>query len=382
MHTPEPGFALYVHWPFCLSKCPYCDFNSHVSSSVDHTKWKAALLAELDHYGRETKGRRLTSVFFGGGTPSLMAPETVADILDRLSVWWQLDKNLEITLEANPTSIEAQRFTAFRSAGINRVSVGIQSLNDETLGFLGREHSSDDAIDALKIARDTFQRYSFDLIYALANQTQSAWEFELLQALDLAGDHLSLYQLTIEPGTPFYREGVTVLDDDHAADLYELTQSIMNAADRPAYEVSNHAKIGSECRHNLTYWRGDDYVGIGPGAHGRLTTNAITEATYQIHAPQNWLDAVQQRQHGTAKRKTLSPLTRAQERVMMGLRLRDGFDLSTLTHKTGLPVTEVIDEGGLQQMIDGGFVEVNHDQIKSTASGKLCLNSVINYVLK
>jgi putative oxygen-independent coproporphyrinogen III oxidase len=383
MYVSDPGFALYVHWPFCLSKCPYCDFNSHVVSGVDHKEWQSALLSELDHYGHETKARRLTSVFFGGGTPSLMAPDTVAAILERLSKWWHLSDELEITLEANPTSIEAGRFQSFRAAGINRVSVGIQSLNDETLRFLGREHSARDACQALKIAADTFDRYSFDLIYALAGQSQQAWEAELTQALELAGDHLSLYQLTIEPGTPFFRDDIAVLDDDCAADMYEHTQSIMEASGRPAYEISNHAKLGSECRHNLTYWKGGDYVGIGPGAHGRVTTGPLAEATHQIHNPQNWLEAVNTHRHGTAKRRSLTQQVRAQELIMMGLRLTDGLDLTSITQQAGLPLSDVVDTDGQQHMIDGGFIENQAgDHLKTTAAGKLCLNSVIKHLLK
>lgn len=382
MATPEPGFALYVHWPFCLSKCPYCDFNSHVRNEIDHPRWTSALLSELDHYGRETTGRRLTSVFFGGGTPSLMTPDTVATLLDKLSIYWILDDNLEVTLEANPTSIESQKFCDFRTAGINRVSMGIQALDDGVLKFLGRGHSAAEATAALDIARDSFARFSFDLIYARPDQTAESWRQELTAALALAGDHLSLYQLTIEPGTSFYRDEVKTLDDDRAADLYDLTQELMEAADRPAYEISNHAKPGQESRHNLTYWRGGDYVGIGPGAHGRISHGGHTEAAYQIHNPESWLSSVDADTHGTAKRRVLTPDMRAQELIMMGLRLRDGLDTSAISRQTGLTVAEVIDDTARRQLIEGGILAASDGRLRVTADGRLRLNSVIRLLLK
>jgi len=382
MAAPDSGFALYIHWPFCLSKCPYCDFNSHVGENVGQAEWQKALLAELDHYGQETAGRHLTSVFFGGGTPSLMAPDTVGKLLNNLNLYWSLGDNLEITLEANPTSIEAGKFGDFRTAGINRVSVGVQALDDDTLRFLGREHSATQAKDALGIAAKSFDRFSFDLIYARPGQTPESWQQELTEALDLAGDHLSLYQLTIEPGTPFYRDGITTLDDDAAADLYELTQSLMESANRPAYEISNHAEPGSECRHNLTYWRGGDYVGIGPGAHGRISGEGMSIATHQIHNPDLWLSAVKTKTHGTAKRRALDADVRAQELIMMGLRLRDGFATSSIPEKTGLTVSELIDEQGRQRLVDGGFLEQSDDRLRVTAEGRLRLNSVIRLLLK
>jgi len=377
----DTPIALYVHWPFCRSKCPYCDFNSHVREAVDQAEWQAALLSELDHFAKETSARTLTSVFFGGGTPSLMAASTVGAIIDKLCDIWRLDDNLEITLEANPTSIEAKKFRDFKAAGVNRVSIGVQSLNNQALAFLGREHSAKDAVKALAIAAGTFDRFSFDLIYARPGQSCDAWQTELQDALELAGDHLSLYQLTIEPGTAFHRDNLTVPEDDLAADLYALTQSIMGTANRPAYEISNHAKPGHECRHNLTYWHGGDYVGIGPGAHGRLTNGGATEATHQIHNPENWLNAVKAKAHGTAKRRPLSPAIRAQELVMMGLRLTDGLDMATLPRQTGLAVTDVIDEVGQKRMIDGGFVELNNGQLKATPDGLLRLNGVIKHLL-
>ncbi len=381
MGHSNPGFGLYVHWPFCLSKCPYCDFNSHVVSGVDHSEWQRALLSELDYFGTETTGRRLTSVFFGGGTPSLMAPPTIAAILDKIGDYWELDDALEITLEANPTSIEAAKFRDFKTAGINRVSVGVQSLNDDSLKFLGREHSAREARTALSVASSIFDRYSFDLIYALSGQSMESWQLELSEALEMAGEHLSLYQLTIESGTPFFRDGVDTLNDDLAADMFELTQSLMESAHRPAYEISNHATIGSECRHNLTYWLGGDYIGIGPGAHGRITSNNISTATHQIHNPQRWIEVVNTQCQGTAKRRILSAENRAQELVMMGLRLTKGFNLLSIPGQTSLAVSEVIDQEGQRRMTEGGFIKVVNNQMIATSSGKLCLNGVIKHLL-
>src|SRR5262252_8891286 len=269
----HPGFGLYVHWPFCLSKCPYCDFNSHVREAIDHERWRDALLLELDHYAADTPARRLTSIFFGGGTPSLMAPDTVAAVIERAARHWPFAPDIEITLEANPTSVEAGKFAGFRSAGVNRVSLGVQALNDADLKFLGRHHSAAEARAAIEIARRSFRRHSFDLIYARPGQSAAAWRAELAEAIALAGDHLSVYQLTIEPETVFgaaHRRGeLQVPEEEDAAALYELTQELLGAAGLPAYEISNHARPGEESRHNLAYWRYRTYAGIGPGAHGR-----------------------------------------------------------------------------------------------------------------
>jgi putative oxygen-independent coproporphyrinogen III oxidase len=381
MILPDPGFALYIHWPFCLSKCPYCDFNSHVSDAIDQSLWRDALLSDLDHYGRETEGHQLTSVFFGGGTPSLMAPETVGALIDKLGDYWRLDHNLEVTLEANPTSVELSKFKDFRTAGVNRVSIGVQALDDETLKFLGRGHSADEARRALAVAGELFERFSFDLIYARPGQTSERWRMELAEALALAGDHLSLYQLSIETGTPFHRDGVETLENDAAADLFELTQALMEEAGLPGYEISNHARPGSECRHNLTYWRGGDYVGIGPGAHGRLSAEGTSVATHQIHNPENWLKTVETHTHGTAKRRPLSPRVRAEELVMMGLRLRDGFDSTSIPEQTGLRLSDLFDITGQQRLIDGGFLEVDGSIVRATAEGRMRLNSVIEMLL-
>ncbi|MFO7482571.1 radical SAM family heme chaperone HemW, partial [Oceanibaculum nanhaiense] len=294
--TPD-SLAVYVHWPFCRSKCPYCDFNSHVSASIDHARWRAALLREIDHYADRTLGRTVSSIFFGGGTPSLMEPATAAAVIEHIGKRWRLDAGVEITLEANPTSVEAALLAGFRSAGVNRVSLGVQALNDADLHFLGREHSAREALDAVAIAARLFDRFSFDLIYARPGQTVEAWEAELRQALSHAAGHISAYQLTIEEGTPFHlrhaRGEFRIPDEDTGAALYEATQDVLEQAGLPAYEISNHARPGEESRHNLAYWRYADYAGIGPGAHGRLTLAQGKIATRQHRAPQIWLERVE-----------------------------------------------------------------------------------------
>jgi oxygen-independent coproporphyrinogen-3 oxidase len=288
MTSESPGFGVYVHWPFCRSLCPYCDFNSHVRESVDQGRWRGALIAELEHYAEATPGREVTSVFFGGGTPSLMAPETVGALIERIGALWRLDPEAEITLEANPTSVEAGKFAGFRAAGVNPVSLGVQSFHDEALAFLGRRHSAAEAVAALDLARRHFQRFSFDLIYARPAQTAAAWRQELARALQEAPGHLSVYQLTIEPGTVFHgaarRGELVVPEEEPAAELYEATQEVLEAAGLPAYEISNHARPDAACRHNLTTWRYGDYLGVGPGAHGRLTLGADKFATRQHRA--------------------------------------------------------------------------------------------------
>ncbi|MDX1736711.1 MAG: radical SAM family heme chaperone HemW, partial [Alphaproteobacteria bacterium] len=300
--------ALYVHWPFCQSKCPYCDFNSHVRETIDQRQWQDALLAELDHAFEESGERELKSIFFGGGTPSLMSPDIVYGIIDKALALWPSEKTPEITLEANPTSVERARFQGYRDAGVNRLSLGIQSLDPDVLKFLGRLHSVDQALHAIETAREIFDRYSFDLIYARPNQSIAEWQKELKDALEMAGDHLSLYQLTIEPGTSFhtrFRLGEFEMPDENlAASFYEITQSIMIDAGLPAYEVSNHARLGQESQHNLVYWRYQDYAGIGPGAHGRVymrngPQGAGKYATFRERLPEKWLQSVQQNGHAT-----------------------------------------------------------------------------------
>ncbi|NNL17359.1 MAG: coproporphyrinogen III oxidase, partial [Boseongicola sp.] len=322
----RPGFGLYVHWPFCQAKCPYCDFNSHVTAKIDHSAWVSAYLSEIRRLGAETEGRVLDSVFFGGGTPSLMAPETVDAILNEARAVWRPSNDMEITLEANPTSVEAGKFRAFRDAGVNRVSVGLQALRDHDLKALGRLHSAEEGRLAFDVARETFERVSFDLIYARQNQSLEAWRSELKEALSLAADHLSLYQLTVEPGTAFAerfaRGGLRGLpDEDVSADMYALTQDLTGEAGLIGYETSNHAIPGAESRHNLIYWSNGDWVGIGPGAHGRLTLGGVRYATEAPKMPGAWLAAVR---NGTGQegREALSSSEVREEAVMMGLRLR------------------------------------------------------------
>ena len=326
----EPGFGIYVHWPFCLAKCPYCDFNSHVRDGVDHISWRAALLRELDHYADLTAGRTVTSIFFGGGTPSLMEPATVAAVIERVRARWNTAPGLEISLEANPTSVEATRFEGFRAAGVNRVSLGIQALDDESLRFLGRAHSASEALGAIGLAARHFDRFSFDLIYARPGQSVADWESELRRALDHAVGHLSVYQLTIEEGTRFhtlYNRGAFALPDDElAGDLYEATQALLEGAGLPAYEISNHARAGAECKHNLVYWRGEEYAGIGPGAHGRLDIDGVRHATATERRPEAWLLNVEERGHGVVTDDSLNSEERADEFLLMGLRLAEGID--------------------------------------------------------
>jgi oxygen-independent coproporphyrinogen-3 oxidase len=374
-----------VHWPFCRSKCPYCDFNSHVREAVDHRRWRAALLRELDHYAADTAGRRLTSIFFGGGTPSLMEPATVAAVIDRAAQVWRFAPDIEITLEANPTSVEAGKFAQFGDAGVNRVSLGVQALNDADLRFLGRQHSVREAREAIDLTRRQFARYSFDLIYARPGQTPPAWRAELAAALALAGDHMSVYQLTIEPETAFggaYRRGeLQTPDDDAAAILYELTQEMLSNAGLPPYEISNHARPGGESRHNLTYWRYGDYVGIGPGAHGRLTLDGRKIATRQHRAPEAWLAAVEQQGHGTRARHSIAVGQRWTEMLMMGLRTTEGVARSRVRAECGRPLEELVDRRRIARLCDGGFLLLDAAGLRATAAGRQRLNAVLAELL-
>ena len=328
--TETPPLALYVHWPFCVSKCPYCDFNSHVRAEVDQAAWRAALLADLAHEGAQLPGRRLGSIFFGGGTPSLMPPATVAAVIDAARETWAFEPGIEITLEANPSSVEAARFADLAEAGVNRVSLGLQALDNEALSFLGRAHDVGEGLAALETAQRAFGRVSFDLIYARPDQSLADWEAELTRALGFGTEHLSLYQLTIEPGTRFATEAaagrITIPDGDAAADLFEATRAMTAAAGIPAYEISNHARPGAESRHNLVYWRYQDYAGIGPGAHGRRGGMA----TVRRKKPENWLAAVDRNQHGMEIEEALAPHSRATEALLMGLRLGEGVDLARI----------------------------------------------------
>ncbi|HYL50123.1 MAG TPA: radical SAM family heme chaperone HemW [Stellaceae bacterium] len=376
--------AVYIHWPFCKSKCPYCDFNSHVRERIDETRWRQALLAELAWWAEQTEGAAATSIFFGGGTPSLMAPETVAAILNAVRKHWRLAADCEITLEANPTSVEAARFRALRDAGVGRVSLGVQALDAAALKFLGRGHDVREAQAAVEVARTTFPRFSFDLIYARPGQTPAAWARELTAAVAMAGDHLSVYQLTIEAGTAFAtsfaRRDFALPDEDTAGALYEATQAALEAAGLPAYEISNHARPGQECRHNLAYWRGHDYLGVGPGAHGRLTSGPARFATRQMKAPETWLAAVEERGHGTEEFVRLTPDERRSEMVMMGLRLAEGISRDRFFAATGMNFDQAFGDR-LTPLVDGGFVELDEHALRATASGRQRLNALLGNLL-
>lgn len=371
------GFGLYLHWPFCQSKCPYCDFNSHVAARIDQTRWRDAYLAEIDRLASETPNRILSTVFFGGGTPSLMDPEIVAAVLDKIWRTWPMPNDPEITLEANPGSVEAGRFSAYRQAGITRVSMGVQALNDDDLLRLGRLHTVAEARAAFDIARSTFDRVSFDLIYARQGQTPEAWRQELSEALSMAVDHLSMYQLTIEPGTAFgdrfARGGLRDLpDEDRAADMFELTQDVCGAAGMSAYEVSNHAAEGSESRHNLIYWRSGDWLGIGPGAHGRVTTPRGRVATDAVRQPMDWLQRVERGDKSVENREVLTGPETADEYLLMGLRLSEGIDRQRHAAMGGRISDNVIDE-----LIDLNLIDVDGHRVRTTEQGRLLLNSII-----
>jgi len=375
------GFGLYIHWPFCQAKCPYCDFNSHVAAKIDQQAWAKAYLSEIERVGAETQGRILRSVFFGGGTPSMMEPEIVDAILTKVRATWGMANDIEITLEANPTSVEAGRFAGYRQAGVNRISMGIQALNDADLKALGRLHSAKEALAAFDIARSTFERVSFDLIYARQDQSLESWRTELKQALSMAIDHLSLYQLTIEGGTAFgdrYAAGKLrgLPDEDNAADMFEATQEICEAHSFPAYEVSNHAKKGAESIHNKIYWKYGDYAGIGPGAHGRLTLGGIRHATETHLAPQKWLNAVNQSGNGESERTSLDLSEQTTEFLLMGLRLNEGVDLGRLA-------TSQKDrfELRIKELTELGLIEKNAEQLLVTPSGRPVLNGVLRQLL-
>jgi putative oxygen-independent coproporphyrinogen III oxidase len=376
----EP-LGVYVHWPFCKSKCPYCDFNSHVRDGVEQARWRKALLTELEHAVREAPARRVETMFFGGGTPSLMEPETVAAVIARTRALWDMASDVEITLEANPTSVEADRFAALAQAGVNRVSLGVQALNADDLRFLGREHSPDEALSALDTARRHFARYSFDLIYARPGQTLDAWAAELNRALGLAGEHLSLYQLTIERGTRFFtdhaRGAFTLPGEELAAEMFELTQARLAAAGLPAYEISNHARPGAACRHNLIYWRYQDYVGVGPGAHGRFSDGGGKRATRRQSGPEAWLEAVERAGHGTAESAVVTGRDLVEEALMMGLRLSDGIDRTIFAANTGADPVEALGEAALAPLVAAGFLDITATHLGATPTGRQRLNAVL-----
>ena len=381
-----PGFGLYIHWPFCRAKCPYCDFNSHVRDDVNERRFRDALLTELDHFASLAPRRMLTSIFFGGGTPSLMSEETVGSLIARAAKHWRFAPDIEITLEANPNSAEAERFHGYRNAGVNRLSIGVQALDDRALAFLGRLHGADEALRAIEIAAKIFPRFSFDLIYARPEQSLDSWRAELSQALALGSDHLSLYQLTIEEGTSFYtraaRGEFAVPEQDHAAAFYEATQEMTEAAGMPAYEISNHARPGQESRHNLVYWRYQDYVGVGPGAHGRLTTPLATKTGFrQERAPETWLAAVTRDGHATCETFELSASERIAEMLMMGLRLREGISEQAFLEQTGSTFAEALSSRALEDLIAGEFLDYDGAALRATAAGRLMLNAVLAKLL-
>ncbi len=384
-HSPgqSRGFAIYLHWPFCLAKCPYCDFNSHVRDQVDQAAWRKALLDEVDQAAARLPGRTVSSIFFGGGTPSLMPPETVSALLDRIAGHWSmnggadgsLDQGVEITLEANPTSVEAGRFRAYAAAGVNRLSLGVQALNDQDLRRLGRNHDAREAMAALELARETYARCNFDLIYARPGQDVGQWRAELAQALALGPSHLSLYQLTIEKG-PAFDGVIQAADGDLAADLYEATQEACAAAGLPAYEISNHAAPGQESRDNLAYWRYGEYLGLGPGAHGRLLIDGQRLATSQRTSPEGWLAG----ERRTAE-SVLSTEDRATEMLMMGMRLTQGVDGAAFLAEVGVPLADWLAGPGLERLLAGGLLLWRGDHLAASADGLQVLNAVLAELL-
>ena len=379
--SAEP-LALYVHWPFCVSKCPYCDFNSHVRESVDQAVWRDALLADLRHEAALLPGRTVGSIFFGGGTPSLMPPETVAAVIAAAEVAWGLADDVEITLEANPNSVEVANFADLAAAGVNRVSIGVQSFDPEVLEFLGRAHSDDEARRAIATAQEHFARVSFDLIYARPGQSMAAWEAELAGALGFGTDHLSLYQLTIEPGTRFAtlaaKGDLTIPDGDAAADLFDATQAMTRAAGLPRYEVSNHARIGQESRHNLAYWRYTDYAGVGPGAHGRR----LGQATERHKKPENFVSAVERNGHGLKVESDLPAHERATEAMLMGLRLTEGIDLARIEARSGLARAAFVDADAVARLTAQGLMRQDGDRLAVTDEGILLLDSILSEVVR
>ena len=379
----EP-LAVYIHWPFCRSKCPYCDFNSHVRDSVDAASWTRALMRDLEHQAELTVGRAVGSVFFGGGTPSLMPPETVAALLDGVRSHWAVLPDLEITLEANPNSAEAGRFRAIAAAGVNRLSLGVQALDPAALRFLGRAHDREEAIAAIEHAREIFPRFSFDLIYARPGQSVAGWRRELEEALTLAGEHLSLYQLTIESGTAFAtlagRGELALPDEESTAALFEMTQERLAAGGLPAYEISNHARPGSECRHNLAYWRYEDYVGIGPGAHGRLSRAGAKFATRQYRLPEKWLATVETEGTGLEETAAIDRETATEEMLMMGLRLVEGISRERLEQVSGRDAETVLGRN-LTPLIEGGFLTLDAERLAATPAGRQRLNAVLGSLL-
>ncbi|OPF93212.1 radical SAM family heme chaperone HemW [Rhodopseudomonas palustris] len=377
--SSDPAFGVYVHWPFCLSKCPYCDFNSHVRhAAIDEERFARAFAREIATTAERIGPRQVSSIFLGGGTPSLMQPSTVAAILDAIARHWQVEPGAEVTLEANPTSVEATRFRGYRAAGVNRVSLGVQALDDASLKALGRLHSAEEALNAVAIAKSAFDRYSFDLIYARPGQTAAMWEAELRYAIGEAAEHLSLYQLTIEPDTPFYslhKAGkLPTPDEAEARALYDVTQSVCAELGLPAYEISNHARPGAECRHNLIYWRGHEYAGIGPGAHGRLDIGNARYATATEKRPESWLMRVEATGHGLIADEHLTSEERADEFLLMGLRLAEGIDPQRYQLLSGRP----LDPSRIALLREEGAIAVDADgRLRVTQEGFPVLDAVV-----
>jgi len=377
--SEREAFGVYVHWPFCLSKCPYCDFNSHVRhAAIDEDRFVRAFAREIETTAARAPGREVTSIFLGGGTPSLMQPATVGAVLDAIGQHWRVASDVEVTLEANPTSVEATRFAGYRAAGVNRVSLGVQALNDSSLKELGRLHSAREALDAVAIARRSFDRYSFDLIYARPDQTPAMWADELKLAIEEAAEHLSLYQLTIEEGTPFFglhaAGKLKTPDEAMARALYDVTQEVCSAHGLPAYEISNHARQGAECRHNLVYWRGQEYAGIGPGAHGRLDVGGARHATATEKRPEAWLMRVEANGHGVVIDDVLNRDERADEFLLMGLRLKEGIDPERYAALSG----RVIDPRRIAVLREEGAIAVDADgRLRVTQAGFPVLDAVV-----
>lgn len=378
--------GVYIHWPFCAAKCPYCDFNSHIRGAFDQKEWADAYVKALGYYADTIPDKQIVSIFFGGGTPSLMRPKTVQTIIDEVQRLWPVSNDIEISLEANPTSVEMDKFKSFKEAGVNRISMGIQAMNDADLKFLGREHSTNEAKRAIEIAASCFDRYSFDLIYGRPRQCLKDWETELKEAVKLTNGHMSLYQLTIERNTPFYmrhsRGEFKIPDDVQGADFYTLTQEIMRDAGLPAYEVSNHATNGQECRHNLVYWQMADYIGVGAGAHGRFMMGADKYASRDHSAPDIWLQRVQELGHGSHPLEALGADDRFFESLMMGLRLNEGISIARCEALSGLPFDNMIDGDHLRTAQKEGWVMINGGQISLSIEGMLRLNAIIPYILK
>ncbi len=379
--------AIYVHWPFCLKKCPYCDFNSHVRETVSHIDWQKALVNEVEHLAALYPHLSAKSIFFGGGTPSLMEPETVATVINTVKNHWAPQSNIEVTLEANPSSVEAGRFRAYKEAGINRLSVGIQSLDNDVLKFLGRLHSAEEALAALKVAQNNFERVSFDLIYARPEQTTAQWQQELREALSFGTSHMSLYQLTIEEGTAFYhqfhRGKFELPDEETSTAMFNETQNIMSKAGLPAYEISNHAMLGEESQHNLAYWQGDYYVGIGPGAHGRLPgqTQGSADAHAQIKRPEDWLSAVVSRGTGLETLEHITAEDRAVEAIMTGLRLKKGIDIERWENLFGQKLARLVNETALTDLTASGHIAWENDHLILTNLGRPLLNFILGKLL-